>query len=114
MPKPIFDDNGSGMHTHISLWKSGQPLFAGDGYAGLSKLAMHSVGGILKRLLCSYQLLLMLFAFEQVRWKLDGIGNCFGQCHFGSRHQSNSDFAIVRLVRPGSGADPHQCYQCRN
>jgi glutamine synthetase len=48
MPKPIFDDNGSGMHTHVSLWKGGQPLFAGDRYAGLSRLAMHGVGGILK------------------------------------------------------------------
>jgi glutamine synthetase len=48
MPKPIFDDNGSGMHTHLSLWKDGEPLFAGDGYAGLSQTAMHAVGGILK------------------------------------------------------------------
>jgi glutamine synthetase len=48
MPKPIFDDNGSGMHTHVSLWKGGEPLFAGDGYAGLSQMAMHGVGGILK------------------------------------------------------------------
>ena len=37
MPKPIFGDNGSGMHTHQSLWKAGEPLFAGDGYAGLSQ-----------------------------------------------------------------------------
>ena len=48
MPKPIFDDNGSGMHTHISLWKGGEPLFAGDRYAGLSQMALHAVGGILK------------------------------------------------------------------
>ena len=48
MPKPIFEDNGSGMHTHFSLWKDGRPLFAGEGYAGLSKLALHAVGGILK------------------------------------------------------------------
>lgn len=47
MPKPIFGDNGSGMHTHISLWKNGQPLFAGDKYAGLSELAMNFIGGIL-------------------------------------------------------------------
>ena len=39
MPKPLFGDNGSGMHTHISLWKDGQPLFAGSGYAGLSEMA---------------------------------------------------------------------------
>ncbi len=47
MPKPLFADNGSGMHTHQSLWKAGQPLFAGPGYAGLSELALHYIGGIL-------------------------------------------------------------------
>lgn len=47
MPKPIFEDNGSGMHTHFSLWKGGKPLFAGKGYAGLSDLALHAIGGIL-------------------------------------------------------------------
>ena len=48
MPKPVFEDNGSGMHTHVSLWKSGETLMAGDGYAGLSPLALYAVGGILK------------------------------------------------------------------
>ena len=48
MPKPVFEDNGSGMHTHMSFWKDGKPLFAGDGYAGLSDLALHAIGGILK------------------------------------------------------------------
>jgi glutamine synthetase len=48
MPKPIFEDNGSGMHSHLSLWKDGVPLFAGDGYAGLSDLGLHAIGGILK------------------------------------------------------------------
>ncbi|MBM4032215.1 MAG: type I glutamate--ammonia ligase [Planctomycetes bacterium] len=48
MPKPIFEDNGSGMHTHFSLWKGGKPLFPGKGYAGLSDLALHAIGGILK------------------------------------------------------------------
>jgi len=48
MPKPVFEDNGSGMHVHQSIWKKGEPLFAGDGYAGLSKLAMHYTAGILK------------------------------------------------------------------
>ena len=48
MPKPIFEDNGSGMHTHLSLWKGGKPLFAGDAYAGLSEMALHAVGGVLK------------------------------------------------------------------
>jgi glutamine synthetase len=48
MPKPVYDDNGSGMHTHISLWKGGNPLMAGDGYAGLSPLGLHAIGGILK------------------------------------------------------------------
>lgn len=48
MPKPVFNDNGSGMHTHQSIWKDGQPLFAGDKYAGLSQMALYYIGGILK------------------------------------------------------------------
>jgi glutamine synthetase len=48
MPKPLFNDNGSGMHTHQSIWSGGQPLFAGDKYAGLSQMALHYIGGILK------------------------------------------------------------------
>ena len=48
MPKPLFQDNGSGMHTHQSLWKEGKPLFAGDGYAGLSQLALWYIGGLIK------------------------------------------------------------------
>jgi len=48
MPKPIFDDNGSGMHVHFSLWKEDNPLFAGSGYAGMSEMAMYAIGGILK------------------------------------------------------------------
>src|SRR6185312_4178097 len=48
MPKPIFGDNGSGMHTHQSIWKEGKPLFAGDQYAGLSQMCLHYIGGILK------------------------------------------------------------------
>lgn len=48
MPKPLFNDNGSGMHTHQSVWKNGQPLFFGDGYANLSQMALHYIGGILR------------------------------------------------------------------
>ncbi len=48
MPKPVFQDNGSGMHTHQSIWRDGQPLFAGDKYAGLSEMALYYIGGILK------------------------------------------------------------------
>jgi len=48
MPKPIFGDNGSGMHTHQSLWRDGKPLFAGDSYAGLSPMALWYIGGLLK------------------------------------------------------------------
>lgn len=48
MPKPLFNDNGSGMHTHQSLWKNGNPLFAGNEYAGLSKIALYYIGGLLK------------------------------------------------------------------
>jgi len=50
MPKPIFADNGSGMHTHQSLWKDGKPLFAGDRYAGLSQIGLWYIGGILKHI----------------------------------------------------------------
>jgi glutamine synthetase len=48
MPKPLFGDNGTGMHTHLSIWKDGSNLFAGDGYSGLSDMAMYAIGGILK------------------------------------------------------------------
>ncbi|HYE64785.1 MAG TPA: type I glutamate--ammonia ligase, partial [Pyrinomonadaceae bacterium] len=48
MPKPIYGDNGSGMHCHQSLWKGEKPLFAGDGYAGLSEMARYYIGGLLK------------------------------------------------------------------
>lgn len=48
MPKPLFEDNGSGMHTHVSIWKDGHPLFAGEKYAGLSDEALWAIGGILK------------------------------------------------------------------
>ena len=48
MPKPLFGDNGSGMHVHQSIWKGSQPLFAGDGYAGMSTMALHYIGGLLK------------------------------------------------------------------
>jgi glutamine synthetase len=48
MPKPVFQDNGSGMHTHFSLWKGGKPLFAGKEYAGLSEMGLYACGGILK------------------------------------------------------------------
>lgn len=48
MPKPLFMDNGSGMHTHFSLWKAGKPLFAGNHYGGMSKVGLYAIGGILK------------------------------------------------------------------
>jgi len=48
MPKPLFGDNGSGMHVHISLWKNNANLFAGSGYAGLSEMGLYAIGGLLK------------------------------------------------------------------
>ena len=48
MPKPIKEDNGSGMHTHLSIWDKGNPLFAGNGYAGLSDMCLYFIGGIIK------------------------------------------------------------------
>lgn len=56
MPKPIYGDNGSGMHVHQSIWKEGKPLFAGDGYAGMSEMAMWYIAGILKHApaLCAF------------------------------------------------------------
>lgn len=48
MPKPLFQDNGTGMHVHTSLWKDGKNLYAGSGYAGLSDMAMHAIGGLIK------------------------------------------------------------------
>ena len=48
MPKPVWNDNGSGMHTHTSLWKNGQNLFSGNVYGGLSQTGMYAIGGLLK------------------------------------------------------------------
>src|ERR1700742_5005439 len=48
MPKLISGDNGSGMHTHQSIWKGGKPLFAGNGYADLSEMCLYYIGGIIK------------------------------------------------------------------
>ena len=56
MPKPLFEDNGTGMHTHISIWNGDKPLFAGDQYAGVSQEALYAIGGILKHCnaLCAF------------------------------------------------------------
>ncbi|MCP4722770.1 MAG: glutamine synthetase, partial [Desulfobacteraceae bacterium] len=48
MPKPVYGDNGTGMHTHMSFWKEGNPLFAGNKYAGMSDMALYAIGGIMK------------------------------------------------------------------
>ena len=56
MPKPLYGDNGTGMHVHQSIWKGGKPLFAGNGYAGFSEMGLHYIGGILKhaRAICAF------------------------------------------------------------
>jgi glutamine synthetase len=56
MPKPLYGDNGNGMHTHMSLWKDARPLFSGEEYAGMSEMAMHYIAGILKHApaLCAF------------------------------------------------------------
>ena len=54
MPKPLFGDNGSGMHTHQSLWSGAKPMFAGDNYAGLSQLALWYIGGLLRHARCAF------------------------------------------------------------
>ena len=56
MPKPLYGDNGNGMHVHMSLWKDEKPLFAGDRYAGLSEMALHFIGGLMKHAaaLCAF------------------------------------------------------------
>jgi len=56
MPKPLFEDNGTGMHIHISIWKEGKPVFAGDKYAGVSQEALYAIGGILGhcKALCAF------------------------------------------------------------
>ena len=56
MPKPLFEDNGTGMHTHASIWKDGKPMFAGDKYSGVSQDALYAIGGILKhcKALCAF------------------------------------------------------------
>lgn len=56
MPKPLFMDNGSGMHTHFSMWKGDDPVFSGRHYGGLSQTALHAIGGLLKHTpaLCAF------------------------------------------------------------
>jgi glutamine synthetase len=56
MPKPLFGDNGSGMHTHLTLWKDDEPLLSGHGYAGLSDFGLYAVGGLIKHApaLCAF------------------------------------------------------------
>ena len=56
MPKPLFGDNGSGLHTHLTLWKHNEPLLAGHGYAGLSDIGVSAIGGLIKHApaLCAF------------------------------------------------------------
>src|SRR5260221_14647912 len=87
MPKPLFQDNGSGMHTHQSIWKGGKPLFAGDSYAGLTQMALWYIGGLLKHA----PALSAIIAPTNNRYKLLGPG-----------HEAPVNLAYSRRKRSGA------------